>query len=153
MFCTKCGKLNEDTAHFCGSCGMALTAPQPGYQASSDSQSVYQVQSWPVSPAWQAPEKVKVPGRGLSVFGLILSLLASILASFWEISAVFALLGIAVSALAQTRSIKAGQSNGLAVVALIGGIVALAMAVIFGLIGLDLFAAIPDPGKDYSVYM
>ena len=158
MFCTKCGCLNEDNAHFCGSCGTQLSNAQavyqqPEYPQAASQQSVYQVQSWPAYPQWQVPQKTKLPGRALGMIGLVLSLLALVLGIIWEVSAVIALLGMAFSSLALAKAAKAGKSNSLAVGGMICGIVALVIAILIGIFSPDLFSAVPDAGMDYSVYM
>ena len=148
MFCTNCGTRNEDAAAFCGNCGAKLTFQQ----SVAPAQSVYQVQSWPAAPQ-QPLQKEKLPGKGLGIASLVLSLLALVLVSIWEAATVAALLGMALSCLAMAKATKVGRRNNLAVAGMICGAVALAMVVIFVVIRLAAIPAMPDAGLDYSVYL
>ena len=145
MFCTNCGACNESGAQFCGNCGARLTFQQ----AAAPAQSVYQVQSWPTAP--QQP--VQKYGKGLGIASLVLSLLAMVLVSAWELALILALLAMALSSLALAKATKARKRNNLAVAGMICGAVALGMIVLIVVLRLASIPTTPDPGLDYSVYM
>lgn len=88
-FCTKCGnQLNDDDA-FCAVCGnpiMQQTQTQPQEQAS---QSQMQIQSQvPFQQPVYGYFKPRIPGRGLSIAGMILSILGVILGIYFFSQAV-----------------------------------------------------------------
>ena len=164
MYCSNCGAQNEENARFCATCGANLEAADQEKAVTTPventvSEPVYEEYAEPAYDNYDYAEEayeeapVKDPGKGLAITGLILGIVSvalpllnclcgcvpiiSYIVMFIAGLAPFtAVAGIICSAIAMSKSKKAGCKNSMAVIGLILSIVAVVIAIISIIIGI-----------------
>ena len=184
MYCSNCGAQNEENVRFCATCGANLEAADKEQTVAAPventvSEPVYEDYAEPAYDNYDYAEEAyeeapaKDPGKGLAITGLILGIVSvalpilnclcgcvpiiSYIVMFIAGLAPFtAVAGIICSAIAMSKSKKAGCKNALAVVGLILSIVAVVVALITLLInillaifvgGTSILGALMDSGS------
>lgn len=164
MYCSNCGAQNEENVRFCATCGANLEAADKEQTVAAPventvSEPVYEDYAEPAYDNYDYAEEayeeapVKDPGKGLAITGLILGIVSvalpilnclcgcvpiiSYIVMFIAGLAPFtAVAGIICSAIAMSKSKKAGCKNSMAVIGLILSIVAVVIAIISTIIGI-----------------
>ena len=149
MICPRCGKQTPDNYNTCVNCGLQLVRgrqPQQGYQqpprpmGPNSYPAPQNVNPNPVNSPYNQPPAV--PGKGLSIAGMVCGIVSLVLLCTSWFSLIPAVVGVVLSAIGYSKAKAVGAQKGMATAGIVTSTVA---------IGIDLIASIIVTAVGFSV--
>jgi len=93
------------------------------------------------------------PGKGLSIAGMVLGIVAAALACAWYLSIPCGIVGLVLSILGRKKSQEAGAPTGMATAGMILSIIGIGLGIIIGAIFWSMIAGLIGMGKAMQTQM